>query len=425
MLAADKQQPGCAGPVDIEDRLFGDSVPGRIGGAGNGVAFRIVFRQQQMVDRDDAVDIHQQVDDVRHAQLALERGRREIVGLDETAVERRTVENLLDRFTGVAQFPQGKKTDGWIEILLDLEPDLRLDPFDVRIGSHFHIGANRNLLDADDLHRAVVFIQVAVSLQRRLRGLDGFARPLGLFPVALHEGASRIFKQGHQACGGRRHFRRSVAEDAQGRIFNRDRSAGRAALDVETEVEDVAPVIPNIIVAILLVQDIALVVRAKYVEGLRRAKTRQLRRERAVAVKKQLPLIAVQQRNIGKAHLHDDGVSTVAVAKNRLVLDFAIVQVTELRISFEFEHGFVQPVRPHFLGGRLDIRRLLIAEQQLILDDIAPGEIARIAGAFLAGHPGVANLLQVDQQAAKIVGRRGVDRQNVPGGEKRLIRIGL
>ena len=128
--------------------------------------------------------------------------------------------------------------------------------------------------------------------------------------------------------------------------------------------------IPNIIVAILLLQDIALVVRAKYVEGLRRAKTRQLRRERAVAVKKQLPLSAVQQRNIGKAHLHDDGVSTVAVAKNRLVLDFAIVQVTELRISFEFEHGFVQPVRPHFLGGRLDQIVSCIVRMQAVIGQL-------------------------------------------------------
>ena len=49
----------------------------------------------------------------------------------------------------------------------------------------------------------------------------------------------------------------------------------------------------------------------------------------------------------------------------------------------------------------------------------------QITGTLFTKDPGIAHGIQVDEQAAEIIGRPGVDGQDLPGGKKRLMGEGL
>ena len=87
--------------------------------------------------------------------------------------------------------------------------------------------------------------------------------------------------------------------------------------------------------------------------------------------------------------------------------NFSVIQITQFRVGFELKQYVIQAVRCDFFGSEKRVCGALIGEYQCIL--LTPGIIIHVAGAFSTKHPGITHPRKVNQQAAEIVGRPGID----------------
>ena len=90
-------------------------------------------------------------------------------------------------------------------------------------GLDFHIGADRDLLDADRLGQTIVLVEVAVALQCRFGAFHGSERLLRLLAIPLDEATRlRILEQVFQILRGCLVPCGDVAEEPQGGVFDGD-----------------------------------------------------------------------------------------------------------------------------------------------------------------------------------------------------------
>ena len=166
-----EQQPRCADPVRVEaGRPAG---PVRVGDSRDRVAAGVVRGELQVVDADHAVDVDEPVEDVRHPQLGPQVGVAEALLGEEPVVQLGPVEDRLDRLAAGEQLVERPELDRWVEVPLDLVPDPSLDEVDVGAGLDLDVGADRDLVDLDQVDVAVVLVEVAVRLEHGLGGVDG------------------------------------------------------------------------------------------------------------------------------------------------------------------------------------------------------------------------------------------------------------
>src|SRR5262249_784997 len=156
-------QPGRGRAVRVE---FGRPVvPGGIGDARDQVPAGVVRGQQEVGDAYHAFDVAEPVDEIRNPQFAAEGAGGQPVGGEEAVARFGAVGDGLGRLAAGQQLLQRPEVDRRVEVAFDLEPDARLDKFDIGGGLDLDVGADGDVVDLDEAEVAVVLVEVAVGFE--------------------------------------------------------------------------------------------------------------------------------------------------------------------------------------------------------------------------------------------------------------------